>query len=667
MRIDRNSLILRWLALAVLILFIVMALRTSENAVIYGRYSQRYFIYLITALGSAITFFLFSARKFREKVVLKINFEITQKKKLIYFSCVLLILLFLYPFSRYLSQKMHNPFEVNYLISLLSIIFLIVTIFLLLRFRFFHSEFFITWRLVVLFLGIYLVVTLVLFFGDLPTIDPEDEPFTTGNSLLNFAKFGEFPSLRPGERNAGNWLNNPFLWVISGAFQNYIGVGWLEARAFYLLVGLLACPFIFYTASQLYGRIAGWAAALLAVSIPLQYNWARAEIWVAVATSIAIFCLFRSINSESKHPSYYSYFCGFFIASTIDGHFYGIAFIITFCLLYLLQLFQPSQKSRSNSFLITTSFFVGCVSYMLFWFWYHIYLPGIHLHEVSELFANNYAWEMQVSSVKTKGVIRIIEHVIQTLQHYFRKQTHEFFLLIFVLVATMMRKEKHDFTLLFIFGGSVVVFFAIIAHPNQYYYIFLMPFLSIWFGKLVQMINEISKSSFTNKTMFLSNGAILTLVLVLAIYTGRATEMAFHPENVRNISHLQEMIWAGRELNSKLPNEDVVIAGHFPFYLGMTNRLNYVGRYFAEPIVSLNNYPEDLAALIVLISDQNDPATAKFINSKSFVVIACIPLSNMDSLFGFGENREFVAALFVHPKHETYEHTETCTSEMLNW
>ena len=192
MHLDRNSLILRWLALAVFILFIVMTLRTSENAVFYGRYSQRYFIYLITALGSAITFYLFSSRKFREKVVLNLDFEITQKKKEIYLTCVLLILLFLYPFSRYLSQKMHNPFEANYFISLLSIIFLVVTIFLLFQFKFFHSAFFISWRFVVLFLGIYLIVTIVLFFGDLPSIDPVDEPFTTGNSFLNFANLESF-------------------------------------------------------------------------------------------------------------------------------------------------------------------------------------------------------------------------------------------------------------------------------------------------------------------------------------------------------------------------------------------------------------------------------------------------------------------------------------------
>lgn len=78
---DRISLILRWLALATCILFIVMTLRTSENSVYFGRYSQRYFIYLITALGFAIAFFLFSVRKFREKIVLNLNFEITQKKK----------------------------------------------------------------------------------------------------------------------------------------------------------------------------------------------------------------------------------------------------------------------------------------------------------------------------------------------------------------------------------------------------------------------------------------------------------------------------------------------------------------------------------------------------------------------------------------------------------
>ena len=253
-----------------------------------------------------------------------------------------------------------------------------------------------SWRWIFLLLFLFHIVIIALVFGDIPGIDHVDEPFVTGNSILNARNFGSFPSLRPGERNSGAWLDNPFMWVVSGSVQLLIGAGWLQARAFYLVVGVLACPFVYLTAKRLYGSIAGWSAALLAFYIPLHYNWARAEIWVTTATAIAIYCYFSSHGDDTKRVKVASFACGFFIVSTIDGHFYGIAFAIVFCLLHLWEQLRHFRRYRWRLKPAFIYFVMGCGAYLLFWLWYHVYLPGIHLGDIPRLFTQNYAWELQV-------------------------------------------------------------------------------------------------------------------------------------------------------------------------------------------------------------------------------------------------------------------------------
>ena len=667
MRKDLQTIILRLLALVCFLLFCVMTLRTSVQASILGRYSLRYFTYLLTMLGLAICLWLLSIPSIRERILRKAPGELSQRAvNLIVYAGILLIPV-VYLFIGLLSSEHSWPFALKYGIDALSILCILALTVFLHRYRQLPTDFRgISWCWILLLLFLFHIVIIALVFGYIPGLDLVDEPFVTGNSILNARNFGTFPSLRPGERNSVTWLDNPFMWVVSGSVQLLIGAGWLQARAFYLVIGVLTSPFVYLTAKRLYGSIAGWTAALLAFYIPLHYNWARADIWVATATAIAIYCYFSSRDSDAKRTRAASFACGFFIVSTIDGHFYGIVFAIVFCLLHLWEQLRHFRRWRLKPAFIY--FAMGCGAYSLFWLWYHVYLPGIHLGDIPRLFTQNYAWELQVFSTGKTGIVKILEDAFRTLRQYISQQPHELFLYVFLVAMAIGRRRRADLILLSIFIGSVLIFFSIIAHPNKYYYVFWMPFLAIWFGGFLQDICGRVNSARVLQPKRISNGALLFLVAVLTVYEGKAIEGAAQPAAIRNRIQLEDMIGAGRQFDDILPEEDIKIAGNLPFYLGMPLRLNYHGRFLHEPIVSYN-WNAELPEALILLLDYHErwPEIADYINEHSFVAAACIPLTKMDNLFGNEQGKKFTAALFLHPDYAPDTPPDSCSPVMLAW
>ena len=447
-----------------------MALRSNVQVSILGRYSLRDFIYLLNMLGLAICLGLLSIPAIRERILRKAPGELSQRKVNLIVCAGIFLIPVIYPLIRFISQGHSLTFAFRYMINVLSILCILALTVFLHRYRQLSTDFRgISWRWIILLLFLFHVVLIALVFGNVPELYLADTPLTTGNSILQTRNFGSFPNLHT-ERSSTAWLNNPFLWVISGSFQLMIGVGWLQARAFYLVIGMLACPFVYLTAKRLYGSIAGWTAALLAFYIPLHYNWARADIWVATATAIAIYCYFSSHGDDTKRVKVASFACGFFIVSTIDGHFYGIAFAIVFCLLYVwaqLRHFRHHNWRLKPAF---TYFVLGCAAYSLFWLWYHVYLPGVYLEEIPRLFAQNYSWEAQVFSTSKTGIVRILENAYLLLRRYFHQQPQELFLYIFLIAMAIGRRKRVDLILLSIFIGSVLIFGIIMAHHNKYYF-----------------------------------------------------------------------------------------------------------------------------------------------------------------------------------------------------
>ena len=668
MRRDSPTIILRLFALVCFFLFCVMALRSSVQASILGRYSLRYFSYMLEMLGLAICLGLLSVPSIRERIFRKAPGELPKRVVNLIVCVGILSIPVVYPLIQFISHELSWPFVFGHMISVLIILCILALAFFLHRYRYLRVDFRgISWRWIIFLLFLFHVVIIALVFGDIPGIDSIDESIDTGNSILSARNFGSFSNLKSDERNVETWLNNPFMWVVSGAVQHLIGAGWLQARAFYLVVGVLACPFVFLTAKRLYGSFAGWSAALLAFYIPLHYNWARADIWVTTATAIAIYCYFFALDSDGKRARVASFACGFFIVSTIDGHFYGIAFVVVFCLLHVWKQLRHFRIHRWRLKPAFTYFVVGCAAYSLFWLWYHVYLPGVFLEDIPGLLRKNYSWEAQWFTYDIAGIPRVVEIAYRMFRFYIHLQPLELFLYLFLVAIAIRRRKRADLILLSIFLGSLLLFVALIAHPNKYYFVFWMPFLAVWFGGFTQDIcGRVNCAGSFHK--WISNGALLFLVVILTMYEGRAIEVATNPSLMRRRQEFESLIEAGRRFDELLPNEeDIVIRGNLPFYLGMPLRLNYHARLFEEPIVSHDLSPQPPSAFILLLPfHERWPHMADYINEYSFVAVECIPLGELYTIWG-KQDSSHTAALFLHPNYAPDNPPPSCTPEMLAW
>ena len=657
----RITWMLRLIALALFSLFILMSLRTSENASILGRYSPQYLGYLVEILVYSIGFGIFSITKIRSGILKRIDSEISDTRSNLLVVAAVLAMPILYLISELAGINHYIRY------SLLLMIPPLIVVWLVYRNGKFDTPFaLVRWHvIVILFLALQFFVIIHLF-GETPRIIDVDETLETGKAYLIYQNQGKPATFFPG-RDAENWLNFPFLFWLSGAYQSLVGVGIFKARALFFGIGVASLPFIYGTAKRLYGTIAGWSAVLLAFSMLLHYNWARPDIWVVTATAISTYCFCVARADQTKQGLLSSLACGFFIVASIEGHFYGILFTIVFCFLHLYEQLAHMRKYGWKIQTAFIGFVLGSSIAALLWFWYHIALPGIQLSDIYRLFNLTYTWE-STHITGQEGFERVFYNIYKLFRHFYVQNNFELFLSIIVVSGAILRRKKPDQFLLVVGGGSFLLLLLLMAHARASYFVFWMPLIAILFGALVQDLSKKRITDLDIPQFQLTNIAMLFLSFILVLYVIEAFRDASNSETIRNKNHLEVLVEAGQRLDEVLPEEDIKIIGNIPFYLGMPQRLNFQTRFWGEPIL-LEELKVDLPeALILVLGEPTQKAdVARYIEMNDFSAVDCIPIPQMDSYFGkvMGENR--IISLFVHPRYDLVEHSENCTPEMLAW
>ena len=85
-------------------------------------------------------------------------------------------------------------------------------------------------------------------------------------------------------------------------------------------------------------------------------------------------------------------------------------------------------------------------------------------------------------------------------------------------------------------------------------------------------------------------------------------------------------------------------------------------RHLNEPIFSYNWNAEFPEALILLLDyHERWPDIADYINEHSFAAAECIPLGDMDNLFGHEQGKQYTAALFLHPDYASDTPPASCS------
>ena len=436
----------RLVALTLFIVFIAMSLRTSVYPTILGRYSQRYAIYLLQVLVLVFCSIFLSFPVIRNRLFRQTVMPMPDR----HFQCVfwpgMALMVSGYLINQWLSTVNQWPFWLTYLIDAICVsIFFGLLLFLYRQLRWKEEFRWLSAKRIVLGLCLIHVGVMVIAFGDYPTLFTNDEPLELGDSIFYARTFGEMNSINL-EWNKDNWLDHQFIIYLYGLLQLLTRIGWLQARMISLLLSLVATPFLFLAARKLYGNLGAWATALLAFHIPLHYNWIRSDPWVTTAVAITILTFLIAHDSEQmiRKAKTASFACGFFVLSTIEGHFYGGIFVLMFSAHYIGK---QCQHFRNEGFRLRSDvlfFGLGSATFAAFWVWYHLLIPGISITDLFILLAKTYNRERHVAQSEYSGLLRNVEVSIAFLRAYLSYHFSELGLGVLLILGVVWRNRRRS-------------------------------------------------------------------------------------------------------------------------------------------------------------------------------------------------------------------------------
>ena len=501
---------------------------------------------------------------------------------------------------------------------------------------------------------VFVQILIVLYFhGSLPSYRLWDELFGAGSAWKQAHDLSNFTGIS-ADRNAQTWANNSMIFPLAGYYMRFFGAGWLQARAFFLFVLWGASPFIFGAARRLYGPAAAWVAFSLAIAIPLHHNWALRNGYVALAVSIALYTYLRARDLGARQHVW-QFACGFFALSAVEGHFYGLTFALVFALLQLRQFYVDWQQGIADARHPFLAYVLGSASFLTIWFAYHVALPGISLAEFPGIIRATYAWE------DTMGE-RISPYIIwKSIQLYAFINPYEMGILLTSVSLAFWRNRAADRLLLFVMIGALSLIALTLAHINDYYFIFLMPFICLFFGAGFVDSACAAGQQLKNETLSLGIWCIFIVLCALQLFTAQAYEVSQRPDTLIRLAEQREMAAIGRAIDELLPQEEVVIAGGSGYYTGMYHRLNY-WISFSFTWRNPKYWPLDppQAIIVTLGGDEGYSGLADWLMEYDFRAIACYTVTSARS-----EAR--AAILYTLPELNSSVYAQNCTPEMLAW
>ena len=496
--------------------------------------------------------------------------------------------------------------------------------------------------LVLVVLAVQLALIL-LFHGRLPHPMDGDEYFEIATGVRQFQDPERFISFVP-HRNAATWFHFPAALALSGAWMRVFGVGLLQGRFFWLLIGWLALPFTFLVARKLYGRTAALAALALAGFIPLQYNHAVSRIMVATLTVIALYCWLCAREPGQRRPGLLSLLCGLCASLAVEGHVYGVVFPLLFLVLHTGEFLRGLRKGEGWRQASFWSFVLGCGLAALFWLAYHVALPGIRLASLPEIMQQTLSYET-LSHVPA-AVPTVPYRVFAAILTQFWLSPCEALLFVLVVIAELLRGRKMNGLLIALCAAGLLVMLvaSVSAHFN-FYSVFLFPFYCVLFGGLVARLTR--QDGIPAKAGVIPLGALTLLLAVPALFALQTVETAHFPPTQARMDFLEAMSAVGRDIDALLPAADIVVVGDRAFYMGMPQRLNYGALFlFGDEPGFLQDDPgrwplaEPEALILGRGAAAEIPGLNAWLQEQEFRVVRCFATP------GYGEG---TTALWLRP------------------
>ena len=561
------------LALASLFILLLLARHTSTEPTVFGRWSSRYAALLAFQGAMTIALALAAVPALKSRLQRRSLWTGSRRKAWSLPIAGLLLLPALWLLLRKVVVQDPDP-----VFALLAGLILVCAVALVTAVMWYSGVTDLTVSLpsrtpsLFLLLAFGQLILSAFHIGQVPSFDLVDEINHIGNALRQFALPERFIQLLP-ERNATTWFRFQGYWFFAGAWMSQFGAGIQQLRFLNLLVAWMGVPFVFLTARRLFGHVPALVAAVCGIVLPIHLVTTRSDVWVATATAIALYCHVSARNHRGSRAFWASFFCGLVALSAIDGHIYGAAFAFMFCLLHLPAFLRLlTGKNRRQEGMIVTGFLVGLLAYSLILYAYHVLLPGIDLATAAEAVQTTLETERGFGEI-SYGTGPTAGNLLKSLQFFLYKNPYAFITSLLGLFVMLRLGRGTDKTSLFLALGAGMLIFLTLAHASKYYVVFWFPFLCLWTGAGLARLLPRPVRTDDLEVRKLSLGTLyLVLALVLLCTIQLAETAGIHRDDHERSRILGDI---GREIDSMLPREDVVVAGTRDIYLGMLWRLNF--------------------------------------------------------------------------------------------
>ena len=505
------------------------------------------------------------------------------------------------------------------------------------------------------------VTLVVIFHGKVPIFIAFDEIWPIGTSWKQINDPEQFISLVP-DRNFKTWFNFPANWPILGIYLKFFGVGIFQARFFYLIVAWISLPFIYIVTRNKYGITAAFAAVGLGLLAPIHFNLARSDYWVSTAITIAYFCYLSARASKGPKAQIYRYCCGLVSFAAIEGHVYGGAFALTFLILHCFEWIKVYKRNTRLFLKDIWPYFAGVLCFSLFWVGYNIVLPDINFNEAIRAIGQTYQWERSAIGEASQGRLGLLNpgQWRKIAQDYIFTQPVETVLLIIILFAALLRREKEDIEVIGIWLSGFTLISILSAHFFTSHFAYLYPLMCILFGAWISQIsgnvrNQIDCLSFNFCSMYI-------LVATFFLYIVLTFLSANSVDSIGRRNLFNRYVEIGKLIDARLPPEDVIVVGDHKYFLAMPHRLNYWSSFsFTWDLPEYWPLDPPQAIIVTVGVDEGWSGLRKWIIINGFTPISC------HSIESYRQEENAIAILFTIPELVSLTQDKSCNPEMLEW
>jgi hypothetical protein len=345
---------------------------------------------------------------------------------------------------------------------------------------------------------------------------------------------------------------------LQGPWYAAVGVSLLTARLYWYLLALPSILFTTLAARLYFGRAAALITLAVALLIPLNHGYTRFDLFVPTALSAGLYLL----ASGRKTGAYWRYYlAGIAFALCVEGHALAFRFPLVIGLLlagvYGYRMIQARRPLWDGSF---WAFVAGGVTYSIVYVYLHTFFYGLPLDTLTTGYAGNYNFEMTIGGNLNRT---FIERVYPLFERWYGEYTVQYpfeaGLLVFGLLAGLVRRTYADKLLLSLFFLTMLIFFATLPKYNPAYWIHTMPILALLVGGGAAAIltADIKRSTWAS---------LACAVVIAGLMTWQVTWIA------RTFVDVDEFIQTGYDIDALLPPDVEEVEGSLLYYYGLHSR-----------------------------------------------------------------------------------------------